>query len=302
MNGNRVSIIENLEQNNPRFLQRLDKIASDLINSENRHLQILDLEMKGYRPYLKYLLALVKEKHYNAGDEIQEYLQYNPKGRITDLITEYESYTKSSLTRKLLEEFEESLPVPPELLDEIGISQAEKERIDDQLISFKELITYEWRQSDLEVANFLQGQKSLSEKSSPDSPLRRYYFDQIDLSVKLNGMRTRSLGLNKRKSIKKYDLSIEEFALLRFYQNKPVDENNMAEAIQDIGYTSGDKLKDRYQYWYKPSNRLAVNDLSKQKLKNKIERIEGILKYLDNEQKIKPLDELKLIKRKAGME
>ncbi len=110
-------------------------------------------------------------------------LRLNPNHVPTDFISHYKMNINTTKTLSILESTIDESVV---LLDVIGISEADKNHIDDMLISLKSRMKYEWNYSDQDVANWLLSQKSLTEKSDPDSPLRQYYFDQIDLSVRLN--------------------------------------------------------------------------------------------------------------------
>lgn len=183
MNGNRAYKIEEIERNNPQFLKRLENIISDLIESGQKENKFKEYLKEGFGTYLEYLLLLCNEKHYQSSSELNTLSILNPGMKITDFTSTYNLYINSRAT---LEALEKSVNVNVELVEGIGISLADKYWIDDKLISLKTMMKYEWGSSDREIAEWLLGQKSHSEKSEPDSPKRQYYFDQIDLSVRLN--------------------------------------------------------------------------------------------------------------------
>jgi hypothetical protein len=101
-----------------------------------------------------------------------------------------------------------------------------------------------------------------------------------------------------KKNIK-VQLSVDQVAIMRLFNNEPVTKENHNEIALQYGHTSGHKLYLRYNWYAKGSNRKA-SESSIEKLLNKIKRFEGVVPYVIANRQSKILDEITALEHLKG--
>jgi hypothetical protein len=97
--------------------------------------------------------------------------------------------------------------------------------------------------------------------------------------------------------IKKSTLSISQIALIHVYNAIKITRSNSKQIAIDNNHSSGDKLYQKYCLYSKAVNRKGCPDpFSKNILNNKIEMMEGVLEYLNEEARQRATDEIKILK------
>lgn len=105
------------------------------------------------------------------------------------------------------------------------------------------------------------------------------------------------------KIYQKSKVTIQQIALMLYYQDKKLNREEANEVVKEYGMNSGDKLYQKLCFYSIRANRMAIPDpFSKKKLLNKIELFESVINMLPiaNQQKAK--DELETIKSNCPKE
>ncbi len=185
MNGIRANFIENLERNNPKFLNRVDRIVKRIINSNDKIKVFKELASNGYINRLDIIKELIREINHRAFTELNNILILNPSLKADDFRSHNETIKKTKESLDLLNSYFLTEVNSFDLIKDLEISHAEKDYIDDLVDSLKELCRFDFQYSNGEISNYLKGQKSNTLISEPNSSLRKYYFKVIDDECKL---------------------------------------------------------------------------------------------------------------------
>ncbi|MBT3385776.1 MAG: hypothetical protein HN778_05840 [Prolixibacteraceae bacterium] len=98
-------------------------------------------------------------------------------------------------------------------------------------------------------------------------------------------------------------LTLRKIALINFYINKPITEDNKDEIAKQYDWKSGHKLYQHYSFYSSRANRLALPDpFTKKKYNNIIELFEKVIEHLPDNYKQKAIDEKKTIESKYNSE
>lgn len=90
-------------------------------------------------------------------------------------------------------------------------------------------------------------------------------------------------------------LSLKQIALFYYYTSRKITRANASKILKGSGWNSAEKL---YQYYshFKIKRNITGNPGSKEKLQNKIDLLESIIICLDNKDKVKVTDDIKILK------
>ena len=91
------------------------------------------------------------------------------------------------------------------------------------------------------------------------------------------------------------ELSINQIALKLVYEGFGVNRSNSEAIVKEYGYTSGEKLFQRFTYYSSLANRKG-NESTLKKMQNKIELFESVNELLSDANKQRALDELSILK------
>ncbi len=91
------------------------------------------------------------------------------------------------------------------------------------------------------------------------------------------------------------ELSITQIALKLVFEGVAVNRNNCNEIVKEYGYSSGEKLFQRYSHYLSPANRKG-NETTLRKMQNKIDLFESVIELLPDANKQRALDELNILK------
>lgn len=92
-------------------------------------------------------------------------------------------------------------------------------------------------------------------------------------------------------------LSINQIALKYVYEGMQITRQNCNEIVRQYGYTSGEKLFQRYTYYLSKTNRKGEPAFcTPLKLKNKIELIESVIEMLPKNKQEQAKDEVGILK------
>lgn len=115
------------------------------------------------------------------------------------------------------------------------------------------------------------------------------YFKDMQLSY-----------LSTKQVSQSLQLTLKQIALKYVYENQYITDDNKNKIAEEFGHTSGHKLKQYYDFYYKRTNRIYKEETRK-KLENKIELFEKV-KDLLNVDKQQIEDEISVIKTKLETE
>lgn len=90
-------------------------------------------------------------------------------------------------------------------------------------------------------------------------------------------------------------LEISQLAVILVYEGRTIDREKAKEEVKKIGYSSGDKLYNKFNHYHKRANRIGV-EATKKTTENKIELFESILPMLTEVARSKAVDELNTLK------
>lgn len=91
-------------------------------------------------------------------------------------------------------------------------------------------------------------------------------------------------------------LDTKKIALKLVYENISVTKENANDIIKKYGWTSGPKLYQQYNFYFKRLNRIANPDKTKKVLENKIELFESVVDLVADDKKQQVIDECKILK------
>ncbi|RIV50905.1 hypothetical protein D2V93_08520 [Flagellimonas taeanensis] len=94
----------------------------------------------------------------------------------------------------------------------------------------------------------------------------------------------------------KSELSLRQIALIYVYSDKQITEHNGNEIAKEYGWTSGRKLWQHFNFYYKKVNRKGL-DATEKKTKNKIKLIESVVELLPTDKQEKAKDEVSILKK-----
>lgn len=100
----------------------------------------------------------------------------------------------------------------------------------------------------------------------------------------------KELGINLFKK----GLSIDQIALIYHFSGRTITRANAEKVIKLYGWTSGEKLYQRFIFYQSSDNRMR-GDTSKT-ISNKIKLLQSIIEYIDNSKKPDVLRELEVLK------
>jgi hypothetical protein len=128
-------------------------------------------------------------------------------------------------------------------------------------------------------------------------------IEYIEYSIFTAYKKVLELMLGKEKpTIKKAKgLTIDQIALKLVFEDVDVTLENADEIISKFGLTSGKKLCQQYNFFYKRVNRKAIPD-TKKKLENKIRLFEFVIDLLPSDKQEKAKDELKILENQYKAE
>ena len=93
-------------------------------------------------------------------------------------------------------------------------------------------------------------------------------------------------------------LKIDQIALKYVYEGLQITRENGNEIAKQYGYTSGEKLFQRFTYYLSTANRKAKPDLcTPKKLKNKIELIKSVIELLPIDKQARAIDEVAILNK-----
>jgi hypothetical protein len=96
-------------------------------------------------------------------------------------------------------------------------------------------------------------------------------------------------------------LTINQIALMYVYENRVVTRENCNSEIVKFGYTSGEKLYQKFTYYSSRVNRKGIpSNCTPKILENKIKLIEKVIKMLSNDCKKQAIAELNTLKTLAN--
>jgi hypothetical protein len=108
----------------------------------------------------------------------------------------------------------------------------------------------------------------------------------------LNNFKSNSEKTSQIKS----NFIINELALIHAYNQVPITRKNCDKIAQENGFTSGQKLYQRYTWYTSPANRKGKpHPFSIKKLENKVGLIKAVLEYLKEEAKKRASDEITIL-------
>jgi hypothetical protein len=93
------------------------------------------------------------------------------------------------------------------------------------------------------------------------------------------------------------DLSINQIALKLAYEGLRVTRDNADEIVKQYNHNSGEKLFQKFTYYSNTANRKGIpNPPTAKKLQNKIELFESVIELLQEPNKKRAINELKILK------
>lgn len=98
-----------------------------------------------------------------------------------------------------------------------------------------------------------------------------------------------------KKAEAQQKLSINQIALKLVYEEVNVNKENADKIIIEYGYNSGHKLYQQFNLYNTRSNRTANPDKSKKILENKINLFKSVIDLVSDKNKIKVIDEHKIL-------